>query len=76
MWKSLQRKTFINYVVTNNSDIHDKIIPFFNLYPIRGIKQRDYINWCKVAELIKNKSHLTLQGLNEIKNIRTILNKK
>lgn len=39
------------FKVTRFSDIENKIIPFFNKYPILGNKALDYADFCKVAEL-------------------------
>ena len=56
-------------------DIINKIIPFFNNYPIRGIKALDLADFIKVAELMKNKKHLTKEGLEEIKQIKAGMNR-
>ena len=53
----------------------DIIIPFFDKYPIIGMKALDFADWCKTAELMKNKAHLTPQGLEEIKKIKQGMNK-
>jgi hypothetical protein len=34
----------------------------------------DYADFCKVAELMKNKAHLTAEGLEQIKKIRANMN--
>jgi hypothetical protein len=52
--------------IKNNSDIINKIIPFFNQFPILGVKSLDFSDFKKVAELMKNKEHLTESGLSEI----------
>ena len=57
------------------SDITDKIIPFFKKYPIIGVKALDFADWCKVAELMKEKKHLTTAGLKQIKKIKAEMNK-
>ena len=49
----------VNFIVTKFSDIIEKIIPFFNKYPIVGVKALNYNDWCEVALIIKNKGHLT-----------------
>lgn len=54
------------------SDILNKIIPFFDNYPLIGNKRLDYEDFYKIAILIKNNSHLTEQGL---KNIKTGMNR-
>lgn len=52
--------------VKNNSDVENKIIPFFREYPLKGIKALDFNDWVLVAELVKNKEHLNIEGLNKI----------
>lgn len=52
----------------------EKIIPFFNKYPVLGVKQKDFLDFKRVAELISNKAHLTLLGLEEIKKKKKIRN--
>jgi hypothetical protein len=48
-----------------------KIISFFDKYPLIGNKKLDYLDFgCKAAELIKNKAHLTSEGLEEILRIK------
>ena len=56
------------------SDIQDIIIPFFEKHPIQGIKHLDYLDFCKIAELINNKKHLTNEGLDEIRKIKSRTN--
>ncbi len=55
------------YMCSVFSDIYDKIIPFFIKHRIVGVKSLDFIDWCKVADIIKAKNHLTLSGLNQEK---------
>ena len=43
-----------------------KLYPFFNDYPIQGIKSLDFADFKKVADLIKNKEHLTESGFSQI----------
>ena len=55
-------------------DNYEKIIPFFQRYKIIGAKAQDFQYWCHVAELIKNKAHLTPEGLYEIIKIKSRMN--
>lgn len=71
-----KNKTWAEFIVTKFADIMDKIIPFFKKYPIQGIKSKDFNDWCRVAELIKEKKHLTIYGLDKIKKIKAGMNKK
>ena len=55
--------------IKNTSDINRKVIPFFTEYPILGMKSLDFEDFKKVAELVKNKEHLKIDGLNKITKI-------
>jgi len=52
-----------------------KIIPFFSKYPIEGVKAKDFDDFCKVAELMKSKVHLTSDGLEQIRKIKSGMNR-
>ena len=52
-----------DFNVNKTSDIFNIIIPFFEKYPLYGIKALDYLNFCKAEEIIKNEKHLTSAGL-------------
>jgi len=53
---------------------YNTIIPFFTKYKIRGIKNLNFKNGVEIAELIKDKKHLTLEGYNKIINVRNKMN--
>lgn len=63
-----------DYIVSNLTDITTKIIPFFSKYPIKGIKSLDFSDFCKVAQKMENKDHLTEEGLNQIRLIKSGMN--
>ena len=81
-----KRGEAIDFSVSKLSDITDKIIPFFpscktfkglagrKKYPILGVKAEDFHDWCKVAEMMKQKKHLTAEGLEQIRNIKAGMN--
>jgi hypothetical protein len=66
----------VDFSVASFLDNHEKIIPFLSKYPIAGAKVLDYLDFCKVAELIKNKEHLTLEGLEKIQKIKSNMNRE
>lgn len=70
---SLNRNTYV-FRVFNLSDINEKIIPFFKNYPIQGVKYKDFQDFIKVYELMKDNKHLTIEGLNQIKEIKANMN--
>lgn len=63
------------FVVEKYSDIREKIIPFFDRYCLVGIKLLNFMDFKKVSVLMDNKAHLTERGLNEIKAIKSGMNK-
>lgn len=57
-------------------DIVEKIIPFFQINRIEGIKGADFRDFCRIADLMQShKKHLTKEGLEEIKLIKQSMNK-
>ena len=69
-----ERGDIVDFHVTKFVDIINKIIPFFEKYPILGIKSENFKDFCKVAELMKNKEHLTEKGLEKIRLIKSNMN--
>jgi hypothetical protein len=55
--------------IKNYYDIEKKIIPFFNDYPMLGMKSLEFYDFKKVAKLMLNQEHLTESGFSEIKKI-------
>jgi len=77
-----QYKEGVYFKVTKFSDISKKIIPFFEKYPIQGVKYKDYLDFIKIKNLVlraasqqENKAHLTEEGLNIIIDIRSGMNR-
>lgn len=66
----------VHFILSTFSDIYEKIIPLFNQYPLLGSKQQDFLDFVKVAELIKSKDHLTKDGLAKILMIKNNMNSK
>jgi hypothetical protein len=62
-------------LVTDIEAVTNKVIPLFSKYPIVGIKSQDFQDFKQVALLIKNKDHLTIKGLEKIRNIKAEMNK-
>ena len=69
-----KRGDIIDIHVTKFSDITEKIIPLFEKYPVIGVKKENFYDFCKVAELMKKKAHLTKEGLEQIREIRKNMN--
>ena len=68
------RGDIVDFYVTKFTDTTDKIIPFFEKHPIIGIKLDNYKDFCKVAKLVSDKKHLTVEGLEKIILLKSNMN--
>lgn len=65
-----------DFYVGKFPDLYQKIIPFFVKYYIRGIKAKNFEDFVKIAELVQSKTHLSNEGIEQIRNIQMGMNKK
>lgn len=63
------------FSVWGHKDIIQHVIPFFEKYPVLGVKYLDFEDFKKVSFLVKNKAHLTKEGLEEISLIKSGMNR-
>lgn len=68
------RPNEVKFIVYKFSFLRDKIIPFFKDYPLQGIKCMDYEDFCKIAKIMEDKSHLNPEGLKKIKSLKSGMN--
>lgn len=69
-------KNTVHLKISHFSDISKIIIPFFDEYPILGVKSLDFADFKKVAHMISSKSHLTDEGIAEINKINENMNRR
>lgn len=62
------------YVVSKFDDILEKVIPFFDKYQIEGVKSSDFLTFKQIAFMMQEKQHLTPEGLEKIKSLRSGMN--
>jgi hypothetical protein len=68
-------KRSANLKISKFSDIINLIIPFFNQYPILGMKSLDFEDFQKVCKIMKTKDHLTSSTVfNKILKIKSGMN--
>lgn len=72
---SSSNRTTVSFQCYTFSDNYEKIIPIFREYNIIGKKLKDFEAWCKIAEIIKTKDHLTKEGFDQICKIKSGMNK-
>nr|YP_009364365.1 LAGLIDADG endonuclease [Ophiocordyceps sinensis]ARF03429.1 LAGLIDADG endonuclease [Ophiocordyceps sinensis]QDH07223.1 GIY-YIG endonuclease [Ophiocordyceps sinensis] len=71
----ISKQYYGEFLVEKFTDISSKVIPLFETFKLYGIKSKNYEDFKKAAILIENKTHLTREGLNEIKKIKGRMNK-
>jgi len=64
-----------DFIVEKFTDVFDKVIPILEEFKLHGVKSNNYEDFKKAALLIKNKQHLTREGLDQIKKIKGGMNK-
>jgi hypothetical protein len=67
-------KDTCTYRVDKLKDIMEVIIPHFDKYPLATQKLADYMLFKEIVSLMKNKEHLTLDGLKKILSLKASLN--
>ena len=72
--KIFESREAVDFVVTKLPDLSYKIIPFFDKYPLQGVKSKEFLDFNIVAKLMKNKEHLTQEGLEQISQIKSGMN--
>jgi hypothetical protein len=73
-YHSRSNKEYGEFIVEKFSDIVEKIIPLFGKYPLQGVKRKNFEDFKKVALLMQSKAHLTSEGLEEIRKIKSGMN--
>ena len=68
------KREVFEYQVSKYSDLIEKIIPFFKFYPLRTVKLLNFNDFLEVSSLMREGSHLTLEGLEKIKPIKEGMN--
>lgn len=56
--------------VSNFKDISQKIIPFFEKYPLQAKKKQQFEKFCRAADIIKTKQHFTIEGIERIRALK------
>lgn len=64
----------INYIIHTKNDL-TKLLFFLNKYPLLTQKAADFKLFEQAMELYVNKNHLSIEGLNQIINIKASINK-
>ena len=64
----------VDIIISKLSNIVNILIPIFNIYNLQGIKKFNYNDFLTIVILLENKEHLTLNGIDKIKQIKSGMN--
>ena len=67
---SYKNRPLCEYIITKIDLVMEKVIPFFNKYPVIGSKHLDFLDFENAAHIIKNKEHLKKEGLEKILSLK------
>lgn len=70
------RESMYRYVVRSFNDLATIVIPFFQRFPLRTAKQNDFKKFCEVIELMKEKKHISPDGVRAIRLIINQMNRR
>jgi LAGLIDADG endonuclease len=68
-----KNREIVNYSIDSIEDLN-KLILHLEKYPLLTQKAADLLLFKEAVKLVNNKAHLTVQGLNEIINIKASMN--
>jgi len=74
--KISEYKNAIQFIVASIKSIDTILIPHFDSFELKGHKLHNYLIWREIACLVISKSHLTIEGLQKIKDLKLKLNIK
>ena len=73
--KVRKRDSLYSFDVTNPKDIIQKVIPYFQKYPVQSIsKQKNFSIFSEIASLMNKGEHRNLIGLRKILELREKIN--
>jgi hypothetical protein len=64
------KENIYRYCVRSLKDLHEIIIPFFKQNQLRTYKVNDFTIFCEAVELMMHRHHLTLEGLQLIRELK------
>ena len=62
------------YRVRSLDHLNERIVPFFELHPLKSRKRVDFIKFRKILQLMTMGEHLTKQGIEKIREIAFTMN--
>ncbi len=64
------KENIYRFCIRSLNNLHEKVIPFFKENQLRTSKKYDFALFCEVIEMMRNRHHLTLEGLEKIRQLK------
>ena len=74
--KDNHHETMLKYCVRSLRDLKEKIIPFFRENRLKTYKQKDFIIFTKILDLVLSKKHLSRSGMIRVAKLISQMNRK
>lgn len=62
------------FAVKSHKDISEKIVPFFKKFKLKAKKAKDFKYFCEALKVFDKKKHLTLKGIEQLREIQSKMN--
>src|SRR3990167_1293083 len=70
------RENLYRYCVRSIDDISTTIVPFFENHPLMTAKNHDFKIFCQVLDMIRQKRHLSKDGVEKIRILAADMNRR
>ncbi len=71
----IKRNDAVMLMARKRTDLTERVIPFFDTYPLRGRKRESYELWKDVVQMMERGEHVTQAGLETIMEIKAQMNR-
>ncbi len=70
----VNQRACYRFGVTAQKDLHERIIPFFDKYPLKSQKLKNYLLFRQIGLMVKNKEHKSREGFKKIQLLKSKMN--
>jgi len=65
----------MKFVITNNDDLINKVIPHFDNYTLKTSKYLNYLDFKSAVIMMSEKKHYSIEGINNLREVKSNMNK-
>jgi hypothetical protein len=74
-WDSIRRHDSVGLQIRSVKELVQCVIPFFERYPLRGQKRRNYELWKEAVQIMERGEHRTGEGFQRIMELKEQMNR-